>query len=104
MCIRDRLRQGIENIRFFPVYPDGAGYQADTVGCTGMGLSLIHILTPMHSAASTLPSLPAMEASSSCFVNAAKSEALQSSILFVIPSLPRSEVPVFHLIIFIIKH
>ncbi len=33
------------------------------------------------------PSLPAMEGSS-CFVNAAKSEALQSSSLFVIPSLP----------------
>ncbi|RHP80308.1 hypothetical protein DXA36_29575 [Eisenbergiella sp. OF01-20] len=45
-----------------------------------------------------------MEESSSCLVNAAKSDVLQSSILFVIPSLPPNLCSGFYLIIFIIKH
>ena len=88
------------------------GFPVNTSICTPISQAASAFVTsprtgwviPIPSPASTLPSLPAMEESSSCLVNAAKSDVLQSSILFVIPSLPPNLCSGFYLIIFIIKH
>lgn len=78
-------------------YDGFPGFPVNTSICTPISQAASAFVTsprtgwviPIPSPASPLPSLPAMEESSSCLVNAAKSDALQSSILFVIPSLPK---------------